>query len=63
MARSYPIRAACNYPRVHHHHHRLLSRIKSIQLPRNGLDLFRSLRYIEYAVRLLVHTWSEIAIG
>jgi hypothetical protein len=61
MARSYPIRTP-RYPTCFYdNHRRLLSRIHSIQLPRNGLDMFRSLRNIEYAVCLLVYTRIEIA--
>jgi hypothetical protein len=61
MVRSYPIRTPRHPPRFNDNHHRLLSRINSIQLPRNGLDLFRPLWNIEYAVCLLVHTGIEIA--
>jgi hypothetical protein len=61
MARSYPIRTP-RYPTCFHYNHdRLLSRIHSIQLPRNGLDMFRPLWNIEHAVCLLVYTWVEIA--
>jgi hypothetical protein len=60
MARSYPIRTP-RYPTCFYdNHRRLLSRIHSIQLPRNGLDMFRPLWNIEYAVCLLVYTWVEI---
>jgi hypothetical protein len=61
MARSYPIRTTRHPTCLHDNHRRLFSRIHSIQLPRNGLDLFRPLWNIEYAVRLLVYTWVEIA--
>ena len=60
MARSYLIRTPRHPTRFNDNHRRLLRRIHSIQLPRNGLDLFRSLRYIEYAVRLPVHSWLEV---
>jgi hypothetical protein len=60
MARPYPIRTPRHPPRFNSHHHRLFGRIHSIQLPRNGLDMFRTLRDIEHAVRLLVYTWLEI---
>ena len=61
MARSYPIRTPRNSPRFNSNHRRLLCRIDPIQLSRNGLDLFRSLWNFEYAVRLPVHSWLEIA--
>jgi len=60
MARSYSIRTPRHPTRFHDNHSRLFSRIHSIQLPRNGLDMFRPLWNIEYAVRLLVHAWVEI---
>ena len=63
MARSYPIRAPCHPPRFNSDHRRLLSRIHSIQLSRNGLDLFRSLWNFEYTVRLPVHSWVEVTIS
>jgi hypothetical protein len=61
MARSYPIRTPRHHPRFHDNHYRLLCRIHSIQLSRNGLDMFRPLWNIEYAVCLFVYTWIEIA--
>jgi len=60
MARSYPFRTPSHPTRFHDNHRRLLRRIHSIQLPRNGLDMFRPLWNIEYAVRLLVYAWVEI---
>ena len=60
MARSYLIRTTRNSPRFNSDHRRLLSRIHSIQLPRHGVDLFRPLRNLEYAVRLPVHSWLEV---
>ena len=61
MARSYPIRTPRNSPRFNSNHRRLLCRIYPVQLPRNGVDMFRPLRNLEYAVRLPVHSWLEIA--
>jgi hypothetical protein len=60
MARSYPVRTPRHPTRFYDNHRRLLSRIHSIQLPRNGLDMLRPLWNIEYAVCLLVYTWIEI---
>jgi hypothetical protein len=61
MARSYPVRTPRYPARFDNNHHSLLRRINSIQLSRNGLDLFRPLWNIEYAVCLLVYTRIEIA--
>jgi len=60
MARSYPIRTTRNSPRFNSNHRRFLCRIHSIQLSRNGMDLFRSLWNFKHAVRLPVHSWLEV---
>jgi hypothetical protein len=60
MARSYLIRTPRYSTCFHDNHRRLFSRIFSVQLSRNGLDMFRPLWDLEYAVCLLVYTWLEI---
>jgi hypothetical protein len=63
MARSYPIRTPRYPTSINHHHRSLFGSIHAIQLPRNGLDLFRALRDIQYALRVFVYAWFEIALG
>jgi len=63
MARPHPIRASRDPPRINHNHDHIRRSIKSIQLPGNGLDMFRPLRNIQYALCLLVYSGIKIAFG
>jgi len=61
MAWPHIIRTPRHPTRFNSNHNRVFGRIHSIQLPRNGLDMFRPLWNLEYAVCLLVYTWIKIA--
>lgn len=63
MARPHPVRITRNPPCINHNHNHIRRSIKSIQLPRNGLDMFRTIRDIQYALCLPVHSGIEIAFG
>lgn len=63
MARPHPIRTPRDPPGINHNHSHIRRSIESIQLPRNGLDMLRTIRDIQYALCLLVYSGIEIAFG